>query len=266
MSLTMNLDRFLPKRKTLLKLVTVATVLVGGSSVFSSPRSEEGPNVTPNPDRGLYVFQAYCVGCHGISGRGDGPVAAKLFNDFQARPGDLADVAFQDSHTDAQLTAAIKTGGKGIHKTPYMPAWSQTLTDRQVIDLVAFVRELKPRAVEVSASMIPVGDQLELGRALYTVRCLACHGPDGKGNGPLLEGLATGGSNLVVLPDFSNYDFVRGRSDRDFEDVLFQGISHSGLLPETEPGWWDRALEKDEMRDLIFYLRTFPMQPEEGKT
>lgn len=211
--MNMNRNRFLPARKTLMGLVAVGIFLMAGSSVFSSPRTDEGTNVSPNPDRGLYVFQAYCVGCHGENGRGDGPMAAKLFNDFQIRPIDLAGVAFQDSRTDAQLTAAIKTGGKGIHKTPFMPAWSQTLTDRQVNDLVAFVRELKPREVALSASMIPVGDELELGRVLYTVRCLACHGPKGKGDGPLLEGLTTGGSNLVVLPDFSDYEFVRGRSD-----------------------------------------------------
>jgi mono/diheme cytochrome c family protein len=213
----------------------------------------------------LYVFRAYCVGCHGENGRGDGPMASKLFRDFMIRPTDLAAPAFQESHDDARLAQAIRGGGKAVHKTPYMPGWTGTLTDRQVTDLVAFVRELKPRAVEVSASMLSVGDQLELGRTLYTIRCLACHGSDGRGDGPFLEGLTKGGSTLAVLPDFSNYGTLRERSDKDLENVLFTGISHSGLLPESEPGWWDRALEKNEMRALIFYLRALPIQPEKGK-
>lgn len=146
-----------------------------------------------------------------------------------------------------------------------MPAWGGTLSERQVTDLVAFVRELKPRATELTAAIVPVGDQLELGRALYTVRCLACHGSQGKGDGPFLEGLTHGGSTLVKLPDFSDYETLRGRSDKDFEDVLYLGISHSGLLPKTEPGWWDRVLEPAEMRSLIFYLRSLPLQPSQGK-
>lgn len=238
-------------------------LLLGSGTAFSSPNET---TVSPNPDRGMYVFQAYCVGCHGESGQGNGPMAGKLFRDFAIRPTDLASVSFQDSHSDQQLTEAIRGGGKAAHRTPFMPAWGGTLTQRQVSDLVAFVRELKPQPTEQSATMVPVGEQLELGRVLYTVRCLACHGPEGRGNGPLIEGLTMGGSTLAVLPDFSKYEFFHHRSDADFEKVLDIGISHSGLLPETEPGWWDRALEPEETRALLLYLRSLPLQPAKGKS
>ena len=250
--------------RRILSITVVSSVLLA-SGAFSSPTSDTKTTVTPNPDRGMYVFRAYCVGCHGENGRGDGPMAGKLFQDFAIRPTDLASVRFQDTHDDAKLESAIRGGGKSLHKTPYMPAWAGTLTDRQVTDLVAYVRELKPRAVEITAAIVPVGDQLELGRALYTVRCLACHGPEGRGDGPFLEGLTAGGSTIAVLPDFSNYSTLRERSDNDIEDVLFAGISHSGLLAQAEPGWWDRALEKAEMRALVFYLRSLSMQQVKGK-
>lgn len=243
--------------------VLVLAVLSSGAAV-SSPGSEKD-KPAPSPDRGMYVFQAYCVGCHGESGRGDGPMAGKLFRDFGVRPTDLASVAFQDANDDKTLTRAISGGGKAVHKTPYMPAWSSTLTEKQVADLVAFVRELKPREVEIAASFVAVGDQLELGRVLYTIRCLACHGPEGRGNGPFLEGLTAGGSTLAVLPDFSNYEVLRGRSDRNLEGVLERGVSHSGLLPYHEPGWWDRPLEQKEMRALLLYLRTLSLQSPRGK-
>lgn len=258
----MNFQRW---RKSLpLKGALLGLLLLGGGAALSSPNSEK-PQASPNPDRGMYVYQAYCVGCHGESGRGDGPMAGKLHRDFSVRPGDLAAPSYQDSHNDKQIAEAIRGGGKAVHKNPYMPAWGSTLTDRQVGDLVAYLRELKPRPVEVTATMVAVGDQLELGRVLYTIRCLACHGPEGRGNGPFLEGLTMGGSTLAVLPDFSKYETLRHRSDSDFEDLLVKGVSHSGLLPETEPGWWDRALEADEARALILYLRTLPMQSEKTR-
>jgi mono/diheme cytochrome c family protein len=260
----MSIRSLLKSRARYVQGATLGLILLASGTAFSTPSSTP-TSTTVNPDRGLYIYQAYCVGCHGVNGRGDGPVAGKLFRDFGMRPTDLAAPSFHNSHTDTTLSTAIKGGGKAVHKTAYMPAWGGTLTDRQVADLVAFLRELEPREVELTASMVSVSDQLELGRVLYTVRCLACHGPEGRGNGPFLEGLTVGGSTLVSLPDFSNYAVLRERSDKDIEEVLFRGVAHSGLLPETEPGWWDRALEKDEMRSLIFYLRTLPMQPVQEK-
>lgn len=247
-----------------IKWAVLALVFVCSGGALSTPSGSPSSS-SPNPDRGLYVFQAYCAGCHGENGRGDGPMAGKLAHDFGIKPIDLAAPAFQDSHDDAKLAEAIRGGGKAVHKTSYMPAWGGTLTDGQMSDLVAFIRELKPRPVETSAVIVPVGEQLELGRVLYTIRCLACHGPKGRGDGPFLESLTQGGSTIVKLPDFSNYEFSRNRSDKSFEEVLFMGISHSGLLPATEPGWWDRALEPEEMRDLIFYIRSLPLQPASGR-
>lgn len=249
----------------LLRAAVVGLVILASGTALSSPNNPSKPTSSPNPDRGLPIFQAYCVGCHGENGRGDGPMAGKLHRDFGMRPTDLAAVSFQDSHNDQQLEAAIRGGGTSVHKTPYMPSWGGTLTDRQMGDLVAFLRELKPRAVELSAPIVAVGDQLELGRVLYTIRCLACHGPEGRGNGPFLEGLTQGGATLVVLPNFTDYNFIHKRSDKSFEDVLYLGVSHSGLVPESEPGWWDRVLDKDEMRALIFYVRSLSLQADEAK-
>ncbi len=150
-----------------LGLLALALMVTGGS-ILASPRDDG--SASANPDRGLYVFQAYCVGCHGETGNGDGPVAAKLFRDFGVRPTDLSSAWFQESNTDLDLQRIIKGGSKAGHRTDFMPAWGGALTDRQVEDLVAYLRELTPKAGEVAAAMISVSDELELGRVLYTVR------------------------------------------------------------------------------------------------
>lgn len=250
---------------SLLKVGGLATVLLFTSAAHAAPGLGDGsierPDRGPNPDRGLHVYQAYCVGCHGENGNGDGPVAGKLFRDFGVRPSDLSAAWFHDSTSNEKLKAAIAGGGKAVHRTEFMPAWGAALSDRQLDDLVAYLRELEPKAHEISAAIVPVGDELELGRVLYTLRCLACHGSQGRGDGPFLEGLTLGGSTLVKLPDFSDYDFLRPRSDQSFIDVLAMGIAHSGLLSSTEQGWWDRPLDPEELQALFFYIRSLPLQP-----
>lgn len=256
--------RFRRKLPHSLGVLAFAVVLAFQGPTYSSPAT--GTTSTPNPDRGLHVYQAYCVGCHGENGNGDGPVAGKLFRDFGVHPSDLSSAWFQESTSDEELARIIKGGGKAVHRTDFMPAWGGALTDRQVGDLVAYLRELKPLAGEIAAAIVPVGDELELGRILYTIRCLACHGSQGRGDGPFLEGLTLGGSTLVKLPDFSDYDFLRPRSDQSFIDVLAHGLGHSGLLPEGEQGWWERTLETDEMQALVFYIRSLPLQPARRKS
>ncbi len=245
------------KVSQLVKFGLIVGMVAWSGSASSSPAT--GTSSSPNPDRGLYVYQAYCVGCHGENGTGDGPVAGKLFRDFGIRPSDLTDSAFQESHSNDELELAIVGGGQAVHKTDYMPAWGGALTDRQMGDLVAYLRELKPRASEVLAAIVPVSEQLDLGRVLYTIRCLACHGPSGRGDGPFLDGLTQGGSTLVKMPDFSEYETVANKSDQNFGEILAHGLGHSRLLPEGEQGWWDRPLEKDEMKSLVFYIRSLSL-------
>ena len=142
-----------------------------------------------------------------------------------------------------------------------MPAWGQTLTDRQVGDLVAFIRELGNDPLGDRPPIVNLGDQLELGRVLYTIHCLACHGAAGKGDGPFLQGLEMSGTMTQRPPDLSVYEFFYDLSDKDLEGPVKSGITHSGLKTDNT-SWWHRSLEGDEVRSLIFYLRSLPMTQE----
>lgn len=98
--------------------------------------------------RGGELFARHCASCHGDRGRGDGPLAAEIRgpdpDGSVARTMDLAKGAFWAvswSPADRSLEAAVaRTIRFGIPGTP-MPG-HETLSDRQVADLVAFVEEL----------------------------------------------------------------------------------------------------------------------------
>ena len=87
---------------------------------------------------GKTVFSYYCQTCHGETGAGDG------FNAFNLdpKPRDLSDPAFQKKKSDQDLEDAVRRGGSGVGLTALMPPWGKTLSDREVAEVVRYVRTL----------------------------------------------------------------------------------------------------------------------------
>ncbi len=87
---------------------------------------------------GKAVFDHYCATCHGASGGGDG------FNSFNLdpRPRDLSAADFQKRKSDPELEDAVRRGGAGVGLSPLMPPWGHTLSDRQISQVVLYVRSL----------------------------------------------------------------------------------------------------------------------------
>jgi len=94
-------------------------------------------------------------------------------------------------------------------------------------------------------------ETLEKGKALYTMACVACHGADGRGDGPLTE-------KTTINPaprNFTNPDFQRLRTDGELFWVLKNG-SHG-----TEMMRMDFFFTNQELWTLIRYIRTFGPRP-----
>jgi cytochrome c oxidase cbb3-type subunit 3 len=87
---------------------------------------------------GKVTFTYYCQTCHGETGAGDG------FNAFNLdpHPRDLSDPEFQKKKSDAELADAIRRGGSGVGLSALMPPWGHTLSDRQIGELVLYLRTL----------------------------------------------------------------------------------------------------------------------------
>jgi len=94
--------------------------------------------VTPNPmpheprsiTRGAAIWATTCAPCHGPEGRGDGPVTDRL----PKKPKDLTRIAQPPIFPDGVLAYRIATGGV------VMPAWAGVLSERDIWDLVNFIR------------------------------------------------------------------------------------------------------------------------------
>jgi mono/diheme cytochrome c family protein len=89
------------------------------------------------PNDGKRMYQAYCSGCHGLSGKGDGPAAKML----PVKPADHTRIEM-NKYTDQYLFEIISKGGASVGKSSQMPAWGGVLKEPRVKEIVAYVRAL----------------------------------------------------------------------------------------------------------------------------
>lgn len=108
--------------------------LGAGAPVASSAPS--GSAVSACPD----VYRTRCASCHGVSGRGDGPLAASL----NPPPRDFSKSTFGRYRSDEALRQVIVGGGSALGQSPLMPAHPD-LSDAQLGELVRCLRSFGSR-------------------------------------------------------------------------------------------------------------------------
>ena len=83
-------------------------------------------------------YKTYCWQCHGMQGDGMG----LNVRDMSVQPRDHTSAKSMGGRSDAELFKVIKEGGLAIDKSVLMPPWDATLSDSEIHDLVAYLREL----------------------------------------------------------------------------------------------------------------------------
>lgn len=105
-------------------LAAVAISVLAMTALFSNQINAAGGSATG----GQAIFKAKCASCHGADASGNTPVGKNL------KIRDLRSAEVQ-SQSDAQLFNTISKG-KGK-----MPAYAKSLSEDQIHQLVAFIRE-----------------------------------------------------------------------------------------------------------------------------
>jgi mono/diheme cytochrome c family protein len=89
---------------------------------------------------------------------------------------------------------------------------------------------------------------MQSGGGNFMANCVACHGPQGKGDGVMAE-------SLDIKPrDISNKAIMSTRTD----EYLFKVIKHGGVsvgLSENMPNW-GTTFRDGEIKNIIKYIRT----------
>ena len=92
------------------------------------PISEQELHERP-PEPGEGTYRRYCIGCHGVDGRGNGGVTGA---DLTAAQGPLA------TKSDDALLASVRDGRRGERAT--MPAHGPVLNTAQLQEVIAYVK------------------------------------------------------------------------------------------------------------------------------
>lgn len=119
------------------RVLTGLTILIAvGAAGFLAYR----PDVPPVPSevlndpillQGRNVYMARCIGCHGVEGRGDGPIASSLTG---PPVGNLAGGEWKHGDRPENVVAVIS---RGVPETR-MSGWGQLLEDDELRTVAAY--------------------------------------------------------------------------------------------------------------------------------
>ena len=192
-------------------------------------RTRERGNAPPlkpvaNPEQGNTLWIDNCAGCHGESGRGDGPAAQWLI----PAPTNLA----QRDYSDKRIADIL---WNGVHGTA-MSAWRDQSSE-SLSSLAAVVRNFGPQ--QDADGVLP--SLIEAGEYVYVTHCAECHGDNGDGNGFAAK-------ELPIMP--SDFRGERPTLEESIR-ILQNGIEGTSMAP-----WTDR-LSEDEIVAVSHFVRQF---------
>jgi mono/diheme cytochrome c family protein len=104
----------------------------------------------------------------------------------------------------------------------------------------------------IQAAAEPGGNALK-GRPIYEKNCLLCHGPQGRGDGPMGKALSPPAAN------FSSPESMR-KTDAELLKVIHEGH------PDTAMTAWKGSLSEQEFQDLLAYVRHLSRGLDKGKS
>ncbi len=108
--------------------IEVLTALLGTGFGISGRFAPDGP---PDLREGERVFRQNCAVCHGLTGNGAGPAAARL----KPRPANLTDREFMRMESPFSVFSTVSVGVADAA----MPAWGNYLSDREIWNVVFYV-------------------------------------------------------------------------------------------------------------------------------
>lgn len=156
------------------------------------------------------LFELNCSSCHGSDARG-----AEGFPN-------LTDNDWLHGGTPQAIYESIASGRVGM-----MPAWGPVLGRQGVHDVVDYVLTLSGREAPSAAS--------QAGQKTFMTYCVACHGPDGKGN------------QAIGAPNLTDQIWLWGGSRHEITETITGGRSN------RMPAHLER-LGDDQVRLLAAYV------------
>src|SRR4029079_8149935 len=87
---------------------------------------------------GKTIFEKSCAGCHGVTGKGDGKMAASVTG---PKPSDLTDASWKHGSSDGEIFTLVKDGSKGTG----MRGFASRMKTDDIWNVVNYLRTLGPK-------------------------------------------------------------------------------------------------------------------------
>ncbi len=163
--------------------------------IFAKYAKQDIKALAANPEAtkiGRRLFLNYCAICHGSDARGNRGFPNLTDNDwlYGGEP--------------ETIEKTILDGRQG-----YMPAWLPILHEDGVKKVAAYVMSLSGRKVDPALAAA--------GKKIFQQNCIACHGPDGKGN------------HMMGAPNLTDNIWLYGGSPGTIEKTIAGG--RHGRMP-----------------------------------
>ena len=134
-----------------------------------------------------------------------------------------------------------------------MPSEPRTFIIAAYITGLALLSGCGPPVDPDAPSTIAVTQEvLEQGEGVYRINCVACHGPEGKGDGP-------SAATLDPKPrDHSNREYMDKLTDQEIADTIVQGGAPRGYpnMPSNP------HIKGDDLASLVAFVRTLGRGPD----
>ena len=186
--------------RTLLLLLFAAS-LVSAAPAMAQARAKQVPSISIDSLAGRDSFQMYCASCHGQAGHGDGPVASEL----RTHPADLSILAQRNGGAfPRERVRRLVAGDAAVsaHGTSEMPVWglmfrmfeSDSRVRERIENLLTYLESLQKPSTGVN----------DPGAQAFRTHCASCHGPTGRGDGPIAAQLRQ------IPPDLTQFSARNG--------------------------------------------------------
>ncbi len=91
--------------------------------------------VSGNPELGKQVYDNNCTICHGPGGKGKGTITKV----YDMEPADHTDASSMNRMSNEKIYSIIANGTKGAE---LMPGWKGVLSDKEIEDVISYIRLL----------------------------------------------------------------------------------------------------------------------------
>lgn len=241
-------------------LLLILAVGVGSVGLVGIDACAESPPADVAAGRATYLQQ--CARCHGVTGRGDGRDAKRLY----PRPRDLTSGVFKfrstasgtaptDQDLFETLTNGLTAGG--------MPDWRH-LDEPVRWQLVAYLKTLSTNFHDNPPQPLSVGPDPgrprtnpATGKQVYEkLGCAACHGAHGRGNGSSAASMTDNWGMAIRPADLTQGWSYRGGSDpQAIAWRVLTGIDGSPMPSYAE------AASPEDIWQLAYYVRSLQEEP-----